>query len=374
MSYFFLDGYEDMEVYSPGEQPHDRPYIKLNANESSYPPSPAILAALSQVQINSMSHYEDPYNKQLRKAIGDHYGFSPEQVFVGNGADEVIGFIMMSFFREGFNIASTDVTYDFYRTYAKTFHLNYIQIPLKEDFSVDVDKFVDVDSDVILANPNNPIGKALPVSEIERIVAKDKKRLVIIDEAYIDYGADSCLPLVDKYANLIVVQTFSKSRNMPGARIGFGIANKELIDEMRKVKFCVSPFNLNTLSQTIGIAAVNDTAYLKECTERTISIRRWMQDELMKDGYFVIPTLTNFVFFRVDNMPASLLASKLKENGILIRHYDDERIKDYLRITIGTRAEMELVMKYIREITEDYKKKSNEFTFDENREEELIAS
>ena len=358
MSYFFLDGYEDMEMYSPGEQSQDRPYIKLNANESSYPPSPAILTALSQVQINSMSHYEDPYNKQIRKAIGDRYDFSPEQVFVGNGADEVIGFIMMSFFREGFNIASADITYDFYRTYAKTFHLNYIQIPLKDDFSIDVDKFVDVDSDIILPNPNNPIGKALPVSEIERIVAKDPKRLVIIDEAYIDYGADTCLPLVNKYSNLIVVQTFSKSRNMPGARIGFGIADKELIDEMRKVKFCVSPFNLNTLSQSIGIAAVNDTEYLKECTSRTIEIRRWMQDELMKDGYHVIPTLTNFVFFRVDHMPASLMAAKLKERGILIRHYDYERIKDYLRITIGTRAEMELVMKYIREIAEEYKKES----------------
>ena len=218
MSYFFLDGYESMETYQPGEQPHDRPYIKLNANESSYPPSPAVLEALSTVEINSMSHYEDPYNLELRKTIGDIYGFPKEQIFVGNGADEVLSFIMMSFFREGFPIASTDITYDFYRTYATTFHLDYHKIPLKDDFSADVDALVDCGCDVVLANPNNPTGRTMPMSDIERIVAKDPKRLVIVDEAYVDYGGETCLPLVDKYPNIIVVRTFSKSRNMAGDR------------------------------------------------------------------------------------------------------------------------------------------------------------
>lgn len=355
MSYFFLDGYLDMECYAPGEQPHDRPYIKLNANEASCPPSPAVLEALSGVKINSMSHYEDPYNYDLRKAIGKVYGFPPEMIYAGNGADECLSFIMMSFFREGFEIASTDITYDFYRTYAKTFHLKYKTIPLKADFSVDVDGLVNCGCDVIIANPNNPTGKAMPVPSIEKIVAKDPKRLVIVDEAYIDYGADTCLPLVRKYPNLIVVQTFSKSRNMPGARIGFAVAQQEMIDEMRRVKFTVSPFNLNTLSQAIGVAAVEDVDYFHECTERTVETRRWFQDELMKDGYEVVPTLTNFAFFRTDPVPAEYMAAELKKHGILVRHYMEERIRPYLRVTIGTKAEMQLVLKNMRQIAAEYK-------------------
>lgn len=199
-----------METYQPGEQPHDRPYIKLNANESSYPPSPAVLEALSTVEINSMSHYEDPYNLELRKTIGDIYGFPKEQIFVGNGADEVLSFIMMSFFREGFPIASTDITYDFYRTYATTFHLDYHKIPLKDDFSADVDALVDCGCDVVLANPNNPTGRTMPMSDIERIVAKDPKRLVIVDEAYVDYGGETCLPLS---INIRISSSYGRSQS-----------------------------------------------------------------------------------------------------------------------------------------------------------------
>ena len=356
MSYFFLDGYESMETYQPGEQPHDRPYIKLNANESSYPPSPAVLEALSTVEINSMSHYEDPYNLELRKTIGDIYGFPKEQIFVGNGADEVLSFIMMSFFREGFPIASTDITYDFYRTYATTFHLDYHKIPLKDDFSVDVDALVDCGCDVVLANPNNPTGRTMPMSDIERIVAKDPKRLVIVDEAYVDYGGETCLPLVDKYPNIIVVRTFSKSRNMAGGRIGFGISSKDIIDDMRNVKFWVSPFNMSKLSQAVGTAAIKDTAYYDDCIRQIIATRQYFQSELLEMGFQVIPTATNFAFFKATpQIPAELLTQKLKEHGILVRHYGFEpRIKDYVRVTIGTRAEMELVVRNMKAILEEY--------------------
>ena len=357
MSYFFLDGYENMETYNPGEQPHDRPYIKLNANESSYPPSPAVTEAISSVEINNMAYYEDPYNTKLRETIGAVYGFPKEQIFVGNGADEVIAFIMMSFFREGFAIASNDVTYDFYRTYAQTFHLDYKKIPVKEDFTTDVDAFVNCGCDVILANPNNPTGKAIPMSDVERIVAKDPKRLVIVDEAYVDFGGESCLPLVDKYPNIIVVQTYSKSRNMAGARIGFGIANKDIIDDMRNVKFCVSPFNLNSLSQAIGIAAIQDEKYYSDCIEKVIESRRYFETELIRMGFSIVPTVTNFVLFKAAPLiPADLMTQKLKEHGILVRYFGFEpRMRDYVRVTIGKQAEMELVVRNMKEILEEFR-------------------
>lgn len=362
MSYFFLDGYENMETYNPGEQPHDRPYIKLNANESSYPPSPAITEAITSVQLNSLAYYEDPYNIKLRQAIGDVYGFPIEQIFVGNGADEVIAFIMLSFFREGFAIASNDITYDFYRTYAKTFRLKYKKIPVKADFSADVEAFRDCGCDIIIANPNNPTGRAMPMSDMEKIVAKDPRRLVIVDEAYVDFGGESCLPLVGKYPNIIVVETYSKSRNMAGARIGFGIASRELIDEMRDVKFCMSPFNLNALSQAIGIAAVRDTRYYQGCIDQVVATRDWFADELTDMGFDIVPTVTNFVFFRAsDVIPADLLVARLREKGVLVRYYGFEpRIRDYVRITIGTRPEMELVAENIRSIIEEYAKEDGE--------------
>lgn len=352
MSYFFLDGYENMETYNPGEQPHDRPYIKLNANESSYPPSPAIIEALSNVELNNLSYYEDPANTRLREAIGRVYGFPKEQVFVGNGADEVISFIMQSFFREGFPIASNDITYDFYRTYATTFHLDYRKIPLKEDFTADVDALVNCGCDVIIANPNNPTGRNMPLSDIEKIVARDEKRLVIVDEAYVDFGGETCLPLVDKYPNIIVVETYSKSRNMAGARIGFGIARQELIDEMRDVKFCTSPFNLNALSQAIGVAAIEDGNYYRGCIENVIATRNYFEHELMNMGFDLVPTSTNFVFFKTTPIiAAERLTEKLREKGVLVRYFGFEpRIRDYVRITIGKQAEMELVAKNIREI------------------------
>ena len=227
MSYFFLDEYENMEPYIPGEQPKDRAYIKLNANESSLPPSPKVLEAISQNQINGMAHYSDPH-------------------------------CMLSFFKPGMKVCFPDITYDFYRTYAKTYQLDYEQIPLREDLTICADDYVNTDRDVILANPNNLTRLALPVSEIERIVAKNPKRMVIIDEASVDYGNESCISLVPKYSNLVVVQTFSKSRNLAGARIGFAISSKEIIEDMNKIKFTFNPFNMSSLAIAALTAAVLD--------------------------------------------------------------------------------------------------------------------
>ncbi len=352
MSYFFLDEYEHMESYVPGEMPKDREYLKLNANESSYPPSPKVLEAMNSTEVKSMAHYSDPHCMELRKAIGEEYGFPAEQVFVGNGADEVLGFCMMSFFKPGMKVCFPDITYDFYRTYATTYRLNFVQFPLKKDLSIDVEDYVHTDRDVILANPNNPTGKAIPVSDIERIVAQDPKRMVIIDEAYVDYGNESCVDLVRKYSNLVVIQTFSKSRNMPGARIGFAISSADIISDMNKIKFAFNPFNMSTLAIVGGAAAIQDKDYFHRCINEVERVREMFEDALEDMGFGVIRTTTNFAFFHCPDVPAKVLCRELKKSGILVRHYSDQRINEYLRITIGTEEEMKQVLLKLGEIRE----------------------
>lgn len=352
MSYFFLDEYEHMEPYVPGEMPKDKEYLKLNANESSYPPSPKVLEAMNSAEVKSMAHYSDPHCMELRKAIGEEYGFNADQVFVGNGADEVLGFCMMSFFKPGMKVCFPDITYDFYRTYATTYRLDFKQFPLNEDLSINVDDYVNTDRDVIIANPNNPTGKAISVSDIERIVAKDPKRMVIIDEAYVDYGNESCVDLVRKYDNLVVIQTFSKSRNMPGARIGFAISSADIINDMNKIKFAFNPFNMSTLAIVGGAAAIHDKEYFHKCVGEVERVRERFEDSLEEMGFGVIRTTTNFAFFYCPDVPATELCKELKKRGILVRHYDDERINDYLRITIGTEEEMERVLDELGDIRE----------------------
>lgn len=208
MSYFMIDEYKNMEPYIPGEMPHDRKYIKLNANESSFPPSPAVLRAMDAARVNSIAHYSDPNCTELREAIGEVYGFGADQIFVGNGADEVLSFAMMTFFRAGMKICFPDITYDFYRTWSKTYRLDYKQFPVDDDLKINADDYVNTDRDVIFANPNNPTGQAIPVSDIERIVRANPKRLVIIDEAYVDYGNESCLPLVKNIIIFLLCRHF----------------------------------------------------------------------------------------------------------------------------------------------------------------------
>ncbi len=349
MSYFLLDDYANMEPYLPGEQPEGK-WIKLNANESALPPSPAVLKILNEAEYEGMGFYSDPHCHKLRQAIGEVYGFDEKNVFVGNGADEVLAFCMMSFFRKGMKIAFPDITYDFYRTYATTYNLDFTQFPLNDDFTINVDDYVDYDGDVILANPNNPTGIAISVSEIERIVKKNPERMVIIDEAYVDYGNESCIPLVRKYDNLLVVQTFSKSRNMAGARIGFAIANEDMITDMNKIKFAFNPFNMSSLAIEAGAAAARDVDYWQKCIHQVCDVRDAFEKDLKKLGFDVINTTTNFTFITHPHFSATYLFKELKKRHILVRHYDTPRINNYLRITIGSFDVMLKVLYDIKEI------------------------
>lgn len=352
MSIFLVDEFKGMEPYIPGEQPKDKPYIKLNANETSMPPSPKVFEAISKSEIWNMSYYADPHCHDFRKTVAQTYHVSEEEVFVGNGADEVLSFCLMSFFRPGMRIYFPDITYGFYRTYAKTYRLDMVEIPVKEDLSIDIDDYMNVKGDIIFANPNNPTGLMIPIKDIERLVKADAKRMVIIDEAYVDYATESCLPLVSKYANLVVIRTFSKSRNLAGAHIGFAIAAKEIIEDMNKIKFTFNPFNLSSLTMVAGIASLKDGDYLEECVNKTIQVREDTRRKLNELGFCVIPSKTNFLFVTHQKMDAELLCKKLKEKGILTRHFADERLKKYLRITIGTKEEMTVVLIAIKEILE----------------------
>lgn len=355
MSVFLVDEYKNMEPYVPGEQPKDKPYIKLNANETSMPPSPKVFEALCKSEIWTMSYYADPYCHEFRRAVAEVYVVKEEEVFVGNGADEILSFCLMSFFRPGMKIYFPDVTYGFYHTYAKTYRLDMTEIPVKEDLRIDIADYMHVDGDIIFANPNNPTGMAVPVSDIERLVQANPQRMVIIDEAYVDYTDESCISLATKYPNLVVVRTFSKSRNLAGAHIGFAVASKEIIEDMNKIKFSFNPFHMNTITMAAGIAAVKDTEYLEECVAHTIASREYTKTELEKIGFHVIPSKANFLFVYHDDISSEELCIWLKKEGILTRHFADERLKKYLRITIGTKSEMQVVLIAIREILEAHR-------------------
>lgn len=350
MSVFLVDEYKEMEPYIPGEQPKDKPYIKLNANETSMPPSPKVFEAISKSEIWRMGYYADPNCYEFREAVAEAYKVSREEVFVGNGADEVISFCLMSFFRPGMRIYFPDITYGFYRTYAKTYRLDMVEIPVKEDFSIDIEDYMDVDGDIIFANPNNPTGLMVSVADIERLVKANPERMVIIDEAYIDYADESCISIATKYPNLVVVRTFSKSRNMAGTHVGFAVASKDIIEDMNKIKFSFNPFNMNSITMVAGIASMKDEEYLKECVGKTIEVRENTKIELEKLGFHVIPSKANFLFIYHDTIESKEICKKLKEQGILTRHFSDERLYKYLRITMGTKSEMEVVLITMKEI------------------------
>ena len=353
MSIFLVDEYKDMEPYLPGEQPRDKPYIKLNANESSMPPSPRVFEAISKGEIWNMSYYADPHCHEFRKAVAEVYGVTEAEVFVGNGADEVLSFVLMSFFRRGMKIYFPDITYGFYRTYAKTYGLDMEEIPVRDDFSIDIEDYMDLKGDIIFANPNNPTGMTVSIADIERLVKANPERMVIIDEAYADYSGETCLPLAVKYPNLVVVRTFSKSRNMAGTHIGFAVANRDIIEDMNKIKFSFNPFNLNSITMAAGIAAVKDTWYLDSCVKKTVAARERFKAALERMGFHVIPSKANFVFCYHNAIDSRELCERLKEEGILTRHFADERLTKYLRITIGTEQEMEVVENAIKEILKE---------------------
>jgi histidinol-phosphate aminotransferase len=344
MSKFLTLKNKNIEPYEAGEQPTDREYIKLNANETSRPPSPEVLKVLQSEKMKSLGFYVNPNLMGFRQAIAEKFKLKPEQVCAGNGSDEVLAFIFMAFFDENSEIAYPDITYPFYKVLTKLYGAKGRAIPLKKDFTIDVDTFIESGCHIVLANPNNPTGQVISNSEIERMLAANNNRLVIIDEAYVDYGNESCIPLIEKYSNLIVVHTMSKSKNLAGAHIGYAMGDESIISDLENVRNSFNPFNLNRMTIDIGIAAIRDNQYYDKCVDEVIELREYLKLELKKMNFKVIETHTNFVFVSHPFLGGDEYNKQLREDGILARHFANPRISNYLRITVGTKEEVEAVL------------------------------
>lgn len=353
MSKYLDERYSSLAAYVPGEQPQDKKYIKLNTNESPYPPSKETLDAVNVGETELLRLYPDPDGKILTKKLADYYGVESKNVFLANGSDDILNFAFMAYCANGRKSYFADITYGFYSVFANLHNSDYTVIPLEDDFSIDVEKFCGVDGCVFIANPNAPTGLALSLAEVEKIVKSNPDNVVVIDEAYVDFGAESAVKLVDKYENLLVVQTFSKSRSMAGARLGFAIGNEEIIGDLHKLRYSTNPYNINRLTLAAGAATIDSQEYYDSNCKKIIGTRSFVKAELEKLGFFVLPSKANFIFASSENIDGGELYLKLKDKGVLIRHFTTERIKNFNRITIGTPEEMQIFIDKVKEILEE---------------------
>ena len=348
MSKFLSSKYVNLEEYVPGEQPQDKKYIKLNTNESPFPPSKGVIDAITGNEIEDLRLYCDPDCKNLKNEFAKLYGVEPRNVFLSNGSDDILNFAFMAFAEKGAVYA--DITYGFYSVFAELHGINSTVVPLNDDFTLNKEAFKNCGKLAVIANPNAPTGIALSLNEVEEIVKSNPENVVLIDEAYVDFGGESCYKLTKKYPNLLCVGTFSKSRSMAGARLGFAIASKELISDLEKIKYSTNPYNINRLTQVAGYYAVKENDYYMENCKRIIENREYTKNELKKLGFSMTDSKANFIFAKSDKISGKALYEKLKEKGILIRHFEKERIKEYNRITIGSREEMESFIKAVSQI------------------------
>ena len=339
--------------YTPGEQPQDQQYVKLNTNESPFPPSPKVVKAISRAELLKLNLYSDPTCGQLVQALAKRYELQPENVLTGNGSDEILAFAFRAFCGEGKPLAYADITYGFYKSQVALFGLEAKVIPLREDFTLNVDDYMDFPGTIVIANPNAPTGMTVSREDIQRLLEADPNRVVIVDEAYVDFGAESCVPMIYRYDNLLVVQTMSKSRSLAGGRVGFALGSPELISALNWVKYSFNPYNVNRLSIVAGAAAVEDEDYFQTCTAAIRNNRAWTVRELEKLGFTVLPSQANFIFAKSDQIPGGELYRKLKENGILVRWFDADRIRDYVRITIGSLEQMAALVDEIARLLEE---------------------
>ena len=353
MSRFLSERLTTVTPYTPGEQPQDQQYVKLNTNESPYPPSPAVLDAVSRAEVEKLRLYSDPACAELLNTAAQHFGLKPNQIMPGNGSDENLFFALRAFCDETHPLAYADITYGCYGVWCGLMHIPSKMIPLKEDFTLDPKDYYGVDATIVLANPNAPTGLALPRSAIEGILKANPDHVVIVDEAYVDFGGESCVPLIDQYDNLLVVQTFSKSRQLAGARLGLAMGNEKLIADLNRVKFSLNPYNINRLTLKAGQAALEDTAYFDQTRNAIIETRAWTKQQLEARGFTVLDSRSNFLFASTQHKDGGDLYRKLKEKGVLVRHFDAPRIENWLRITIGTPEQMTALLKALDESLED---------------------
>lgn len=355
MSKYWSEITKNIEPYVCGEQPKDKKYIKLNTNESPYPPSPRVLEAIKNVASSDLRLYPDPDCDELRETIANYYELNKSQVFIGNGSDEVLAFAFLAFFNSNESIIFPEISYSFYPVYAKLYNINYKLAELDDNFSIQVDEFIRENGGVVIPNPNAPTAKYMPIEEIKKVLDYNSDKVVIIDEAYIDFGGTSAVALIKDYPNLLVIQTLSKSRSLAGIRIGFALGGEELIDGLNRIKNSFNSYTIDRVASAAAVEAIKDEDYFRECTSRIINTREKVIVQLEELEFKVIPSKANFIFITHPIYPASELFSKLREKSVLVRYFSKDKIDNYLRVSIGSEEEMEFFIKKVKEIIDEIK-------------------
>ena len=353
MSRFLSRRFAALEAYAPGEQPQDMPYVKLNTNESPFPPSPEVIAAVSAGEAERLNLYPDPEGRRLRKKLADLYQVGEENVFLSNGSDDILNFAFMAFCDQERPVAFPDISYGFYPVFAQLYNLPATVIPLGEDFTLNPEDYCELHQNIVIANPNAPTGLAISVADIEGIVRSNPDHVVVIDEAYVDFGAESCYPLIRQYDNLLVSMTFSKSRSMAGARLGFALGSAGLIRDLNKIKYSTNPYNLDRLTLAAGEAAVDSDGYYRANCRTIMENRAYTVGELDKLGFSTLPSQANFIFTRCPRMDGGQLYRALKDRGVLVRYWDKPALRDYVRVTIGSREQMDVFLTQVRNILKE---------------------
>ncbi len=339
MSRFLSENLSQLVPYTPGEQPRGMDkLIKLNTNENPFPPAPGVRQVLDGLDMDELRRYNDPTCKYLLEAMAKAYGMETDQCFVANGSDEILALIMLAFCQAG--VAFADITYGFYGVLTDLFGIPAEIIKLQDDFSLNILDYQSVKTPIFIANPNAPTGMLLPLSHIEMLLQQNRDRLVVVDEAYVDFGGDSAVSLIDQYDNLLVTGTFSKSRSLAGARLGYALGNADLIADLNRVKFSFHPYNVNAMTQKIGIAALEDGDYFQSCCQQVIKTREITVQGLKTLGCEILPSAANFIFVKAKKISGADYYQKLRDNQIIVRYFDTDRLRDYVRVSIGTGDEM----------------------------------
>ncbi len=348
MSMYWSKRLQELDPYVPGEQPNKAEYIKLNTNENPFPPSARVQQAMQQAINDQLRLYPDPADEQVRETIAAYYRLSRDEVFVGNGSDEVLAFAFRAFFDEDRPIVFPEVSYSFYPVYAKLYAIPYSTASVDEWGRIDTAAFLQDNGGVLFPNPNAPTSLALPLQQVEEIVASNTKQVVIVDEAYIDFGGESAVPLIRRYPNLLVIQTLSKSRSLAGLRVGLALGTPDLIEALYRVKGSVNSYTLDRVAQAGAIAAFEDEAYFQETRTAIMRTRDWTAQQLRDMGFWVALSAANFLWVKHEQIEAQMLYEKLREAKILVRYFTGSLVKNHLRISIGTAQEMDQLVKQLK--------------------------
>ena len=349
MSKYFSSKFASLEPYVPGEQPQDMSYVKLNTNESPFDPPKEVVPVIRDAARN-IRLYSDPESAELRQAIADYYGLEPENVMATNGSDEALNYAFMAFCDKEHPIVFPEITYGFYPVIATLNNIPFETISLREDYTIDSREYEGINKNICIANPNAPTGIAMALEEIEQIVRTNPDNIIIIDEAYVDFGARSAVPLLYRYDNLLITQTFSKSRSLAGGRLGFILGAKDLIADMNTLRNASNPYNINRMTAKAGIVTLRENTYFRNSCQAIQFNRRYTSRALAALGFEILPSSANFLFVRSDRIGGEELYRKLKEKGVLIRHFSDPKISDWNRVTIGTKVQMDIFLAKVEEI------------------------